>query len=217
MAVTAALKDIDYPESDGQPMGETELHKRWIIRLYDQLGMRFRSERTYVGSDLLMYYEKGNNSKFVVPDVFVVKDCEPGLRKTFQIWVEERVPNVVFEVTSASTKKVDLHSKPSLYAKIGVNELILFDPTSDYLEPALQLYRRIGGQLVRQEPDRNGELLSVELDAKLFLDGDQFVLLDRETRKPFLTEAETATERAEALEAEVERLREIMRQNGLLE
>ena len=190
MAVTETLKDIEYPESDGQPMGETELHKRWIIRLYDQLGVRFRNERTYVGSDLLMYYEEGNTKKFVVPDVFVAKGCEPGLRNTFQIWNEQRVPNVVFEVTSNSTKDNDAFKKPALYASIGVNELILFDPTCDYLEPPLQLLRRVGQELVRQEPDLKGEFLSEELDAKVFLNGDQLVLLDRETRSPFLTEAE---------------------------
>jgi hypothetical protein len=30
--MSLALKEIDYPESDGRPMGETDLHRLWMVR-----------------------------------------------------------------------------------------------------------------------------------------------------------------------------------------
>ena len=91
---------IDYPESDGQPMGETDIHIEWIIRIRDILCTRYRGQRVYIASDLLVYYEEGDPTKCVVPDHFVVLDHEPGLRRTYKIWEERRSPDVVFEVTS---------------------------------------------------------------------------------------------------------------------
>ena len=229
MALTEALKDIEYPESDGQPMGESDLHRYWIIRLSDQLAYRYRNRRVYVAADLLMYFEEGDPNKVLVPDVFLVKDCDPGLRNTFLIWKEQRVPNVVFEVTSKSTRRNDETTKALRYAEIGVRELILFDPTSDYLKPPLQIFQLVGSDYVRQEPDADGRIVSEELDVILFLEGDRLVLLDRFTQEPLLTEVEAQTSRADEataraeeearkrleFQAENERLREFIRRHGL--
>jgi Uma2 family endonuclease len=101
--IQARTTEVVYPESDGKPMGETDLRRMWMIRIYDLLKYRYRDQQVYVGSDLLVYYENGNPLKYLVPDVFVVKDCAPGPRRTFRTWEEERVPDVVFEVTSRAT------------------------------------------------------------------------------------------------------------------
>ena len=229
MALFTTLSEIEYPESDGKPMGETDLHRKWMIRIYDLLSYRYRGQRVYVGSDLLLYYTKGMPHDFVVPDDFVVLDCEPGERRTFQTWNEGRVPNVVFEVTSRYTKKNDQVYKPKAYAQIGVKEVFLYDPTGDYLKPILQGYRLHDGQSIRIEPDPTGRLESQELGLLLKLDKRQLVMVDRETGQPLLTEVETAwaaqeaeeaariaeqearktaEARAEAAEAELRRLRE---------
>jgi len=76
--------EIDYPETDGQPMGETDLHIHWMIRIRDILKQRYQGEHVYVGSDLLVYYEEGNPRRFVVPDGFVVFDCDSGPRGIFK-------------------------------------------------------------------------------------------------------------------------------------
>jgi hypothetical protein len=34
--------EIEYPETDGKPMGETDVHRLWMIRLYDLLKHRYR-------------------------------------------------------------------------------------------------------------------------------------------------------------------------------
>ena len=193
--------DIEYPESDGEPMGETDLHIAWMFRLRDLFKYRYRNEQVYVACNLLMYYEEGNPRKFLVPDVFVVKDCDPGMRRTFRIWDEQRTPNIVFEVTSKATRTDDQSIKPQSYARIGVRELVLYDPTGDYLQTRLQLYRLEDGAYVRVEADANGALMSEELDLQLFLDNGDLVLRDQTTGQPVLTHGEAAEAQAQAADA----------------
>src|SRR4051794_26361467 len=100
MSPAQAAIEIEYPETDGKPRGETDVHRMWMIRIYDLLKYRYRGQNVYIGSDLLLYYTEGNPAEYLVPDDFVVLDCDPGPRRTFQVWKEQRVPNVVFEVTS---------------------------------------------------------------------------------------------------------------------
>ncbi|MEI7462207.1 MAG: hypothetical protein WCK15_22665, partial [Pirellula sp.] len=98
MSIANSVEQLEYPESDGLPMGETDTHRRWMIRIDELLSYRLREQRAYVGSNLLVYYFPGQLSRFVVPDNFVVFDCEPGERRVFKIWEEKRVPDVVFEI-----------------------------------------------------------------------------------------------------------------------
>ena len=70
--------EVDYPESDGKPMGEQNMHRNWMIRLLDILKYRYRDQQVYVACDLLVYFEEGKPTRFVVPDEFVVKDLRPG-------------------------------------------------------------------------------------------------------------------------------------------
>jgi hypothetical protein len=102
MSLVSSDAAIDYPESDGRPMGETDWHIEWTLRLRDMLKLRNRGQKVYVASDLLLYYNEGVPRDFVVPDGFVVLDCEQRPRRVFKTWEEQRVPNVVFEFTSAS-------------------------------------------------------------------------------------------------------------------
>jgi Uma2 family endonuclease len=145
--------EIEYPESDGQPMGETDLHRDWMFRIIELLKHRYRGQHVYVTGDLLLYYEEGKPSHFVVPDAMVVKDCDPGRRPIFKVWEEGRVPCTVFETTSRSTKREDSIDKPQLYERLGIPEYFLYDPTADYLQPPLQGNRLTGTGYVRIEPD----------------------------------------------------------------
>ena len=78
-------------------MGETDLHRDWMVRILEIFRQRYAGQRVYIASDLLVYYAEGTPSKFVVPDCFVVLDCDPQRRRTFQTWKELRVPDVVFD------------------------------------------------------------------------------------------------------------------------
>lgn len=203
MSRVASPAEIEYPESDGRPMGETDLHRWWMIRIYDLLKYRYRHQQVYVGSDLLVYYVPGDPKKFVVPDDFVVLNCNPARRRTFQIWAEQRVPNAVIEVTSRKTKRQDQLVKPKIYAHIGVRELFLFDPTLDYLNTALLGFRLDQGIYVPLEGSA-GALECLELGLLLRLEGDRLVIEDAATGLALLTEAEAEQARAEAEQARAE-------------
>lgn len=208
MSLVRTVGDTIYPESDGQPMGETDLHRKWMIRVYDLLAHRYRDQRVYVACNLLVYYEQGEPSRFVVPDDFVVLDCEPGDRRVFKIWEEGRTPNVVFEITSLSTRNEDTSYKPDLYARIGVQEFFLYDPTCEYMSTPLQGFRLVGGTHQRIKPSETGGLESEQLDVLLGLEEGRLVMRDRQTGKSLQTACEAADLRAEAAEEEVRRLRE---------
>jgi hypothetical protein len=56
-------EDDLYPSSDGQPMAETELHADEMTEVKLMLRRHFRAdrERVYVGSNLFVYYERGED------------------------------------------------------------------------------------------------------------------------------------------------------------
>jgi Uma2 family endonuclease len=207
--------EVDYPETDGQPMGETDVHRCWMIRILDLLTHRYRGQHVYVSGDLLVYYEEGNPTKFVVPDAMVIKDCDPRPRRVFKIWEENRTPAAVIETTSRGTRREDSMFKPRLYHQLGIPEYFLYDPTGDYLKPALQGYRLTGSGYERIEPDAAQRLVSNELGLWLQLDQGDLVMSDTNSGKRILTEAESERAAREAAEAELERVRDELRRRGL--
>ena len=205
MALVQTQFEIDYPESDGQPMGETDLHIEWIIRLRDMLKWRYRGQKVYVGADLLLYFQEGEPIRHVVPDVFVVLDCDSGRRRTFKTWEEGRVPTAVFEITSLSSRRKDSVFKPDIYADIGVAEYFLFDPSGDYLAPSLQGYRRVGDKFDPILPATDGWLVCQSLGIELLLQSDDLILRDAGSGHELMTEAEAKTAEVEAKTAEANR------------
>jgi hypothetical protein len=153
----------------------------------------------------------------VSPDVFVVKGIGPHRRRTYQLWVEGKVPDVIFEVTSRNTKKADTTKKPLLYRRLRVPEYFLFDPTQDYLDPRLQGYRAVGDRYERIVPDASGALGSEQLGMRLQPEGEHLVLYRLDTGERLLTYKEAcqaAEDARRAAEAEVARLREQLRRQG---
>ena len=94
-------------------MGETDEHRDEMVRQIELLRRFFGPVRLRLGN-LLVYYEQGNPKRFVVPDVFVVKDLEPRTATDLQAVGRAAAPDVVVEVTSRKTKKTDSITKPSV-------------------------------------------------------------------------------------------------------
>ena len=220
--------EIVYPESDGKPMAETDVHRDGMVRLIELLKERYRGERVYVSGNLLIYYEEGNPKKSVSPDAFVVKDCEPGNRRIFKTWTEGRTPDAAFEMTSKKTRREDTVSKPLIYARLGVKEYFAYDPYGEYLKPSLVGFRLYAKKYRRIEPDSTGALTSQELGLLIRIEKNRLELYDRHTGQRLLTEAEAARETAaeerksrleaqrarRAAEKEVERLRKLLEERG---
>lgn len=201
---------INYPESDGRPTGETDEHRDAMVRIIELLMIHYRGQKVYVSGDILLYYEQGNPKKFVVPDAFIAKGLSQRKRRTYRLWVERVVPQLVIETTSRKTKKKDTVDKPELYAKLGVREYFLYDPTGDYLESPLQGYRLRNGQYERIVTEQTGGLVSEELDLELRITDSDLNFFQLGTNDRLLTGMEKAEQEAEArhrAEAEVERLK----------
>ncbi len=132
---------VHYPDSDGEPMGESFLHIDVATDVRTVLLVHHADRAdACVGGNNFVYYEEGNPRAVVVPDVFVVFGVPKRTdRRVFKVWEEGgRVPDFVLEVTSRKTRRNDEGEKKDLYERLGVTEYWQFDPTGDYLDPILK-------------------------------------------------------------------------------
>jgi hypothetical protein len=111
------------------------------VRLHFQ-----RRRDVYVVGNLLPYYEEGNRTALVAPDVFVVFGVPNHVRRTYLLWQAGKAPDFVLEVTSESTWRTDQGRKRAVCERLGVSEYWQYDPTADYLDPPLQGLMLSGAQ-----------------------------------------------------------------------
>ena len=189
-------------------MGETDAHRREILAIIATLEQFFVEHAdVYISGNLMFYYENGNPSAVVSPDVFVVKGVPKGLRRTYKLWEEQQPPVAVFEITSRSTRLEDKGNKRALYAMLGVREYFMFDPLSEYLKPPLQGFRLLGEEYIAIDQAEDGSLISQELGLRMFKDDTFLRLIDIETEQQLLRPLQlfearrAAEERARAAEA----------------
>src|SRR3982750_604103 len=206
--------DVYYPESDGQPMAETDLHLDEMYDLIHALRRRYRDvPDVYVTGNLFFYYLKGDPRSVVAPDVFLVYGVPKRKRRTYKLWEEGRVPSRVMELTSDSTKGEDLSKKKLCYESLGVEEYFLHDPFGDYLDPTLQGFRLVNGRYRPVEAEPDGSLRSLTTGLILQIEGTRLRLVDAVTGERLLWDDEldekvdAAEQRAAALEEELARLR----------
>jgi Uma2 family endonuclease len=207
-------RDVHYPESDGKPMGETEIHIREIIYLFEALDEHLREvPDVYVGADMLLYYVEGNPRQFVVPDVFVTLGVPRGQRRIYKLWEEGRPPSLIVEVTSDSTRTEDVSRKKDLYERLGVEEYILYDPLQDYLRPPVQGFRLVKGSYQPMPTGTDGEVLSLTTGVSLRIEERGIRAVDTATDRPLLSNEEVRAAQRDAeeefvrLRAELARLR----------
>jgi Uma2 family endonuclease len=211
MSAIPLRRDVHYPESDGKPMGETEIHIREIMYLFQALDEHLRNTPdVYVGADMLLYYVEGNPRQVVVPDVFVTLGVPRGQRRIYKLWEEGAPPTLIVEVTSDSTRSEDLSRKKELYQRLGVREYVLYDPLKDYLDPALQGFRLVNGRYQPIPPGPGGTLASEALGATFRIEERGVRVIDTATGKPILSNEEVRSELAR-LQAEVKRLSNLPR------
>ncbi|MGP0062881.1 MAG: Uma2 family endonuclease [Isosphaeraceae bacterium] len=228
--VTPAPPEIEYPSSDGKPMAETPIHRDVMIEQIAMLKAYYAGEpNVYVSGNMMMYYVNGKPKKWVSPDVFVTVGI-PKLpeREIYQTWREGKGPDLVIEVTSKSTARVDQRWKFQLYRDVlRVREYILFDPRERTLAGSdLSGFRLVNGQYAFI-PKTGGRVISEVLGLELEASGEHLRLYDprrgiylptpdeiREAlegesaaRQAAETQAERESAARLAAEAEVERLR----------
>jgi Uma2 family endonuclease len=205
------LGQIDYPDSDGKPMAETDFQRSYLMYSVEVLDLYFQDQPTvYVSGNLLIYYEEGNPKACLSPDVFVVKGIEKRQRRSYKVWQEGKYPDFVLEITSKSTVNEDQGSKKGLYAFWGVQEYFQYDPTADYLEPQLQGFRLLDGNYdpISEMPlEQPGDysLSSQVLGIDLSLKNQELKFFETASGKQLLGHKETEFARRQAeLRAEQE-------------
>jgi Uma2 family endonuclease len=171
-----------YPESDDEPLAETDWHILALILLREGLE-DFFTERAdvYIGSNLFFYYVEGDPSAKTAPDTMVVKGVAKHMRRTFKTWIERAIPAVIFEICSRKTWKRDLGERLRLYERLRVAEYFVFDPEACYVKPPLRGFRLRSGkyQPLRASPD--GSVPSKELGLRLRAEGHMLRLIDART------------------------------------
>ena len=155
-----------YPYEDDESMPATEFHGLQINIFYDQLFRYFRvNDYVHIGNDNFIYYEEGDITKVVAPDIFVVFGVKKyPLRRSFYTWSEGAVPVAVFEFLSDATADQDRDEKVQVYLKeMGVQEFFIHQPEMD--KPAEFFgWRRAFGDIVEIVPDAAGGLFSEALN-----------------------------------------------------
>ncbi len=201
------IEEIYYPESDGKPMAETDVHRTQMNYLIESLKLFFENKKNaYISGNIMFYYEEGNPYKSFSPDVMVCFDVSPDDRRVYKLWEEKQFPQVVFEISSRATWGEDLNKKWFLYQKFGVKEYYIFDPEYDYLPEPLIAYRLKKDEL-KQVKVKNGRVFSEQLGLEIVDTGKGLRLYDPE-KKEFIQTLEEASEEIRRLREEIEKLKQ---------
>jgi Uma2 family endonuclease len=113
-------------------MGQTDIHGEMIFALLCFFKLLL-AERTdvHVSSDLFLYYREGEPKRRVAQDVLVSLQSDRRRRRVWKVWVEKRLPDLIFEVISLGSPD-DLDEKRDKYLEMGIPMYVVLDP--DYMK-----------------------------------------------------------------------------------
>ena len=188
-----------FPDSDGDPMPETESHQQQLTDLKHACRALLAARPgVYVGGNHFLYYDRADPEHNVAPDVYAAFGVGPGERECYYAFLEGVFPQLVIEVISRSSLKDDLGKKVALYAAQGVEEYYVCDPRPKTRGRRLHAWRRAGEALVPVLVGEDGRVRSALLGTDLLL-VDRFLrVLDPRTGDPVPTASEEAAARAAA-------------------
>jgi Uma2 family endonuclease len=159
--------DVEYPDSDGQPMSDNTLQFEWIVTIEGGLEALFRDrDDVFVAGDLLWYPVEGRPDIRCAPDALVVFGRPKGYRGSYIQHREAGIaPQVVFEVLSPNNRIVEMLRKHTFYTDYGVEEYYVYDPDTGDLVGFLR-----DGEKLQEIPDIQG-WVSPRLGVRFELDG----------------------------------------------
>lgn len=205
---------LDYPESDGKPMAETDLHRDLMNDSIETLKEYFAAApNVYVSGNLFVYYPDGAATKVVAPDVFVIYGVSKKPRRIYVVEHEGRTPDFVLEIGSLGTYRQDRNKKKDIYAALlGVKEYYLYVPYGVVEKPLIG-YRLVGDAYEEIELE-DGRLKSAVLGLELgerpeglrFYDARKRQWLQPPSERALAAEARAvdAVNRADSAEARAE-------------
>ena len=148
MQVTTA--EIIYPSSDGQPMAESTIQYKLIVKIKEGCESLFKDDpNVFVAADLLWYPVEGRVDISQAPDTMVIFGRPKGERPSYIQYREDNIsPQVVFEIRSHNDSNTKMNKKLSFYQRHGVEEYYVYDPEKNELEG----WQRVEGDLEVIEP-----------------------------------------------------------------
>ena len=211
--------EIFYPESDGEPMAETDTHRKLILYLTSCLEIFFADrEDVYVTGNIMFYYVEGEPTEVISPDVMVCFGIPKGDRTSYKTWAEnDVVPSVVIELSSRGTWRKDRVEKKVLYEMLGIKEYYIFNPLEPKTSPAFTAYQLENGAFETVKIENN-RVKSEVLGLELIVEGRTLRLFNPATNQFLKTTEELAEAVGELssendfLKAEIERLKELLKE-----
>ncbi|NEQ37792.1 MAG: Uma2 family endonuclease [Okeania sp. SIO3I5] len=166
----AIMPDATQLESD-EPEMESSQHYAQLMLLVTCLEWLWRNKNDYfIGANLTIFYSRQHlkTKEFRGPDFFLVKDTQKQPRKSWVVWEENgRYPNLIIELLSDSTARVDRNLKKQLYQNnFRTPEYFWFDPENmEFMGFCLKqnVYEEI-------QPNEKGWRWSQELELYLGVD-----------------------------------------------
>ncbi|MBF0237543.1 MAG: Uma2 family endonuclease [SAR324 cluster bacterium] len=176
---------IYYPESDGKPMAETDVHRDLLFKMVDLLRQAFPT--AYVSGNICLYYEQGNPKKMISPDSLLCLSQSPGEKRVYLAWEKNAQIDLVMEYSSFSTRKEDHFKKKKIYEELlKVPYYVIFDPHAVYLS-VFELGPR-GYQPL--ETNEQGRCLMSRLPLAIAIENSNSLRLFNAQGEPILSSAE---------------------------
>jgi Uma2 family endonuclease len=161
------MPDASLLESD-EPEMESSLHATQLMLLVACLEFLWQQRSDYfIGSNLTVYYSLAQlkSRDFRGPDFFLVKNTVKRHRRSWVVWEEDgKYPDLIIELLSESTARVDRNLKKTLYQdSFRTPEYFWFSP--DTLE--FMGYRLMHGDYLEISPNEQGRRWSAVLELYL--------------------------------------------------
>jgi len=174
---------------------ESSWHLQAIHYLYGALRLQYRDHAdVFVGSNNFVYWDQNDPEFKRAPDLYICFGARNIERASYRVW-EEVVPQVVFEVTSESSKFKDLGEKKGIYEVAGVEEYYLFDPTGDFLPGRFLAFRNSAGGF---RPLSKKRVNSPRLGLDMRVEGNRLRLFQPHSSQRLLSWDEEKSARQEA-------------------
>ena len=149
------------------------------------------------------------------PDLLVAFGVDPDayrLSNAYVISEQEKPPDLVLEIASRSTGRIDVTDKRQDYAALGIGEYWRFDETGLYHGTRLAGDRLVDGEYapldIEELPDGSLQGYSAALDLRLRWEAGELVFYNPATSRPIATladeRARAAAEREARMAAEAE-------------
>ena len=128
----AIMPDATQLESDEPEMEGSQLYMQLVLLVISLEWLWSNSNDYFIGANLTIYYspQQLKNRDFRGPDFFLVKQTQKRPRKSWVVWEENgQYPNLIIELLSDSTARVDRNLKKRLYQdNFPTPEYFWFDP-----------------------------------------------------------------------------------------